>query len=650
MLRRIFLRRGSAALVFVWLASAYLLLRGWSEVEDGNLWGSLGAATALVLIAALWTLWIAVIAPWRLSNSRFSRPVYQSQRCLFDADAMIVELEDGSRVSRPYTAVVAVEKTPELILLLQDSGHYLVLPRQAFPDPESLESVLARFSRKTAVAVGKPGASEVMGPGWWTGLKRNLLAGLRLASFLPVRREDFVPSMEQALALALVTTAVGVAAGYVAVGRGAEFSSYSLLDLGTVYLLLLGGAYAVARRENRLSALPLLLVVLLSPNPLFELAISLVDTHGSWESEWLDSAAFLAVFLWLLGVWWRALHLVFAGDRTRTSTALALLVTVAVLPQFWLPQEDYWYPPESQAAEAATDRVNVEDVYYAQTERMNQALERLYPERPGVVDLYHIGFGGYARQKVFRREVGHVREILDSQFDTRNRSLLLINDPTTVGEVPIASRTNLELALQGVAERMNPEEDILFLYLTSHGSPGAELSVWFWPLHLNQLSAGALRRMLDEAGIRWRVVVISACYSGSFVDAFQDDHTLVITAADKDRTSFGCSNENEYTYFGDAYFKHGLEHTRSFVDAFYAARDWVTQREKSEGLTASLPVLHAGKDILAQLHRLEQRLPPPEVEPQEEAEASPAPVSRLKSTRARSPPRSGERPSISSAP
>ena len=38
-----------------------------------------------------------------------------------------------------------------------------------------------------------------------------------------------------------------------------------------------------------------------------------------------------------------------------------------------------------------------------------------------------------------------------------------------------------------------------------------------------------LRHALDEAGIQRRVVVVSACYSGGFVPALQDEHTLVIT-------------------------------------------------------------------------------------------------------------------------
>jgi hypothetical protein len=101
---------------------------------------------------------------------------------------------------------------------------------------------------------------------------------------------------------------------------------------------------------------------------------------------------------------------------------------------------------------------------------------------------------------------------------------------------------------------MDPDEDILMLFLTSHGSEDHELAVDFWPLELNTIKPEDLRKALDEAGIRFRVLVISACYSGGFLPALSDDNTLIMAAAAADRQSFGCANENEYTYFGRALF------------------------------------------------------------------------------------------------
>ena len=46
------------------------------------------------------------------------------------------------------------------------------------------------------------------------------------------------------------------------------------------------------------------------------------------------------------------------------------------------------------------------------------------------------------------------------------------------------------------------------------------------------------------------MVLVSACYSGVFVGpSMQKKNRIILTAARQDRTSFGCSAENEYTYW-----------------------------------------------------------------------------------------------------
>jgi hypothetical protein len=52
-----------------------------------------------------------------------------------------------------------------------------------------------------------------------------------------------------------------------------------------------------------------------------------------------------------------------------------------------------------------------------------------------------------------------------------------------------------------------------------------------------------------------KVIVVSACYSGGFIDPLQDDRALVITASRPDRRSFGCADESYFTYFGRAFSK-----------------------------------------------------------------------------------------------
>jgi len=99
------------------------------------------------------------------------------------------------------------------------------------------------------------------------------------------------------------------------------------------------------------------------------------------------------------------------------------------------------------------------------------------------------------------------------------------------------------------------------------------------------------------------VVVVSACYSGSFVDALKDDGTLAIAASAADRNSFGCSNDADFTYFGKAYFDEALRHTYSFSEAFDIAKTAIAERERKESLRSSDPRMFVGESIGRALQR-----------------------------------------------
>jgi hypothetical protein len=155
---------------------------------------------------------------------------------------------------------------------------------------------------------------------------------------------------------------------------------------------------------------------------------------------------------------------------------------------------------------------------------------------------------------------------------------------------------------------MNRDEDVLFLYLTSHGSDDYRFALEFWPLRLRDLDAASLRGMLDRAGIKWRVIVVSACYAGGFIDPLKDGHTLVITAADAHHMSFGCGAESDFTYFGKAYFDQALRTTYSFTRAFELARRSIEARERAERRTPSNPQLYIGREMALKLEAMEGRM------------------------------------------
>src|SRR5258706_523785 len=115
--------------------------------------------------------------------------------------------------------------------------------------------------------------------------------------------------------------------------------------------------------------------------------------------------------------------------------------------------------------------------------------------------------------------------------------------------------------------------------------------------------SSAAARALQDAGIKWRVIVVSACYSGGYIEPLRDDNSIVITASAAERTSFGCETGRDFTYFGEAYFRDALARTRSFTQAFELAKSTVAKREAEEKLVASLPQMWVGPAIAERLKK-----------------------------------------------
>jgi peptidase C13-like protein len=220
--------------------------------------------------------------------------------------------------------------------------------------------------------------------------------------------------------------------------------------------------------------------------------------------------------------------------------------------------------------------------------------------------LYFVGFAGYGPEAVFKREVLAVRDLFDGRFGTRGRSLVLINHASTLDDIALASLANLDRALQHIGALMNKDNDVLFLFLTSHGQKN-RFALEMPGFALDSLTPGHLKGMLDRSGIKNRVIVVSACHSGSFVPALADPTTLVFTAAHAERTSFGCEDKRQWTYFGDAFFNRSLRRERSFERAFERAKQMIARWEMREKLVRSLPQIAGGEALRPRLEQLAAR-------------------------------------------
>jgi hypothetical protein len=246
----------------------------------------------------------------------------------------------------------------------------------------------------------------------------------------------------------------------------------------------------------------------------------------------------------------------------------------------------------------------------------------------GETHWYFMGVAGAGYQDVFKTEVENTQRQFDTRFGTLGRSLALINNASTQATLPIASRTSIARALARMGQQMG-SDDVLFLFMTSHGNQNI-FELANDPIGLNSINPQWLRETLDRSNIRWRVLVISACYSGSFIPALQSPNTIIITASAADKPSFGCSTEADYTYFGRAFFAEAMRDQNSLTAAFDVAKKLISKREKEAGYPPSNPQMQVGVNIATILPQIESRLFPKVTDSTSEAEL-PQPTSVLPS-------------------
>lgn len=242
-----------------------------------------------------------------------------------------------------------------------------------------------------------------------------------------------------------------------------------------------------------------------------------------------------------------------------------------------------------------------EQVLYAQPRMLREALARLTPRVAGKPNLYLVTFAGDGGEDVFRNEAEYAAQLFGTRFGASTHTLVLENNPATLATRPLASWSNLEATLDGLARVMRPEQDILMLYLSSHGDEDHNLLVDMNPLPLDQIGAPDLADILASRPFQWKVVVVNACYSGGFIPPLRGPGTLILTAARADRSSFGCGSDSDITYFGKAWLADALNRTDNFVDAFKLASDEISAWEKQDKLTASEPQIDIGRGIEEQL-------------------------------------------------
>lgn len=427
---------------------------------------------------------------------------------------------------------------------------------------------------------------------------QNLYAGAKVAVFAPVKARDFRAGWAQWWLCVLLTALITAWVDFAWAEPPRELALlYGLRGtVADVALALLAASLAAAWLGRPHRVLPLAIAFSVSMLLPWLLYIGMYVVLSTEQLRQHETDLETIRFCWYYLIAFRLGILLF-GDARSFLAAAVLVGGVWVNTHYFGGQ--YWHhdynadEPEQQAA-----AISVEDTLQNQHTLLQAALGKLKPPVAGKREIYGIAFAGASYQDVFMKEVRFAAETFGREMGMADRQLLLINNKATIKDMPLATSVNLREGLQALGKMLQPE-DMLLLYLTSHGgkTSGVEADMGY-RFDLRSIKPDLLAEMLAASGIKQRIIIVSACYSGTMIEPLQNPDTLIITASAKDRTSFGCSDTADLTYFADAYLKQALPKTKNFITAFDEAKQLVAARETAEKVgQLSDPQIFIGANI-----------------------------------------------------
>ena len=422
-------------------------------------------------------------------------------------------------------------------------------------------------------------------------LVRNLAAGTRLALLRPVARGDFRVDLAQLALLLVLSALLDIAIDF------AESAPDSVFDpggLGAEFVgagVLLAAATAVALALRRAALALAVPVLALAAYPVLQVVrIALAKVPAAETAGWALTVALLA---WSAVLIARATFVAVGRDGAASRGqryAAGAFVAAAIVAGAFVGPVAGWWRGAGDAGDAMAEGPNPasEPVMLTQRQLLDDTLADLDDGRPGTIDLYFVGFGGDVADVALAGEIEAAGQALADTYGADGRTLALVNHPATLLSTPIATVTNLREALSEIGAAIDPDEDVVMVYLAGRGD-GEGLAARLPPLELLPLTPSTLDALFDEAGIRWRVIVVDACDAGDWIGALADDDTAILAA--------GTCASGGAPRFGPSLFGEVLPAAASLADA-------LAQVHGAAGAGAAVPRLSLGRDIRLRLEAL----------------------------------------------
>ena len=425
------------------------------------------------------------------------------------------------------------------------------------------------------------------------------------------------------LGFIVVLAALRVALQFLAAGPHGAFNPYGINAIIAWLALEIAAAALVIPAAGRITALTAMVALLGVAEFIIgatSAASSLAFPASAAATVWVRSApiAILAVVsVWWIGTMVAVIRSVAPATRLRAFgqaaavwvvlaavTALVPHAPVFVAQGFDLRTANLWerlyaakLPPQEDSAPPPSEAASFEAAQHA---LLQAEIGRLAPQQQGATNIYALGIGGWADQDVFLKELDGGLAAMGGILPIQGHTLRLVNHHETTESAPIANQRNFAASVHAIGTAMNKDDDVLVLLMTSHGTPtgfGLRLPSGV----TTELTPQEVAGTLDKEGIKNRIVIVSACFSGTFLPPLANDDTIVLTASDANGTSFGCAPERDWTYFGDALFRQSIRRGWDLQHAFDNARVLISGWEMMDRAQPSNPQAHFGPTLVAKL-------------------------------------------------
>jgi len=232
-----------------------------------------------------------------------------------------------------------------------------------------------------------------------------------------------------------------------------------------------------------------------------------------------------------------------------------------------------------------------------QSELLGQELGQVGGESAAVRRIYFLGIALFP-ESWSENDVTEAASLLQNGARSSEfHSIILSNNLTSIPErYPAVDEQSVERAAASLAAHARPD-DIIFVYLSSHGSRGA-LVRKVGIFNQEPLRSAESQKWLTPLGERKTVIIVSACYSGSLIGSLHAANRIVMTASRSDRQSFGCRANARHTDFGEALLESLAVPNQSLAAIFAKTKENVAVREQRDHLSPpSEPQVFVGDEM-----------------------------------------------------